>query len=299
MGIGTWIKTTLFGPDFINPPEGIERQGVNEQRIRETSLRNRAGQQAEADARAQALAVQEFDRRQPSTSRGKYPGTRAPRGKCVCGCWGQSLSDLPKGTVDYYLYGGCPARRARKIKETEVKKAKRAKQKDKTKKRKKIEKAEARKRAQRQKLEVWNARDREQEPAQSAAEARHRELKIYMDKICKEGHSGERYTRNGECVECKLHDSRLRDAMRRGAYPRDLTQADRKSISSIYKQARKLTRETGIEHHVDHIKPLAAGGVHHPDNLQILTAEENLKKGANWKVTTTYRGAGVGRKDSF
>jgi len=37
---------------------------------------------------------------------------------------------------------------------------------------------------------------------------------------------------------------------------------------------------TGIQHHVDHIIPLSKGGLHHPDNLQILTAEENLKKGA-------------------
>jgi len=33
---------------------------------------------------------------------------------------------------------------------------------------------------------------------------------------------------------------------------------------------------------VDHIKPVSKGGSNYPDNLQILTAEENLKKGAYW-----------------
>ena len=36
-------------------------------------------------------------------------------------------------------------------------------------------------------------------------------------------------------------------------------------------------------HHVDHIRPLAAGGVHHPDNLQVITAEENLSKSSFYK----------------
>jgi len=29
---------------------------------------------------------------------------------------------------------------------------------------------------------------------------------------------------------------------------------------------------------VDHVIPVAKGGLHHPDNLQIITAEDNLKK---------------------
>jgi len=37
---------------------------------------------------------------------------------------------------------------------------------------------------------------------------------------------------------------------------------------------------SGEEYHVDHIIPLAKGGLHHPDNLQVLPADLNLKKGA-------------------
>lgn len=36
--------------------------------------------------------------------------------------------------------------------------------------------------------------------------------------------------------------------------------------------------------HVDHIKPLAAGGLHHPSNLQVLSKFDNLSKGAKWNI---------------
>ena len=41
----------------------------------------------------------------------------------------------------------------------------------------------------------------------------------------------------------------------------------------------KISCETGLPHEVDHIIPICKGGLHHPDNLQILTMEENRKKG--------------------
>jgi 5-methylcytosine-specific restriction endonuclease McrA len=50
----------------------------------------------------------------------------------------------------------------------------------------------------------------------------------------------------------------------------------------FYAKARRLTRETGVEHQVDHIQPLSAGGSHHPSNLQVLTRAENRRKGNTW-----------------
>lgn len=56
---------------------------------------------------------------------------------------------------------------------------------------------------------------------------------------------------------------------------------DFEKIKNIYEECRKLSVETGIPHEVDHIIPIAKGGMHHPDNLQIITMSENRRKGKN------------------
>lgn len=49
----------------------------------------------------------------------------------------------------------------------------------------------------------------------------------------------------------------------------------------ICAEAVRLTNETGIRHDVDHIIPLAKGGWHHHDNLQVLPHSINKAKLAN------------------
>jgi len=70
-----------------------------------------------------------------------------------------------------------------------------------------------------------------------------------------------------------------RNAKRRAWLQVALTPEETENIRSIYEECQRISQETGIPHHVDHIIPLAKGGQHHPSNLQILSATENLKKG--------------------
>jgi 5-methylcytosine-specific restriction endonuclease McrA len=125
-------------------------------------------------------------------------------------------------------------------------------------------------------------RERDGLPALSMSAAQRRDLPTFQGRPCARGHDGVREARNGECVICRAADKSIRSAMRRGAYPENLTADERDRIAALYTESSRRTRRTGIPHHVDHRKPLAAGGRHHPDNLQIMTATENLKKGAKW-----------------
>jgi hypothetical protein len=57
--------------------------------------------------------------------------------------------------------------------------------------------------------------------------------------------------------------------------------ADLKKIEEFYVLAARLTVETGIKHHVDHIYPLhgkTVSGFHVHTNLQVIPALDNLRK---------------------
>ncbi len=51
-------------------------------------------------------------------------------------------------------------------------------------------------------------------------------------------------------------------------------------IDNYYEDAKRLTKETGIPHHVDHIWPISKGGPHLPWNLRVIPASENSAKSA-------------------
>lgn len=57
--------------------------------------------------------------------------------------------------------------------------------------------------------------------------------------------------------------------------------ADEAAMREIYREAARLTQETGVRHEVDHFYPLQGElvcGLHCEANLQILTKEENIRK---------------------
>ena len=72
-----------------------------------------------------------------------------------------------------------------------------------------------------------------------------------------------------------------RDAIRRGGKDRIPAGFEIADTFRFYAEAIRKEEETGVPHHVDHIIPVAKGGMHTPSNLQVLTAEENQMKGAN------------------
>lgn len=77
-------------------------------------------------------------------------------------------------------------------------------------------------------------------------------------------------------------------AKRRAAFDQQLPMwADLDAIRAVYQQARNLTQTTGTQHHVDHIIPLNGKlvcGLHVHNNLQVITATENVRKHNRYEV---------------
>lgn len=77
-------------------------------------------------------------------------------------------------------------------------------------------------------------------------------------------------------------NSAKRRAQKLRATPAWLVAEDYDRISQIYAEAARMTRETGVVYHVDHEIPLqgkTVSGLHVPENLRILPAVENFRKG--------------------
>ena len=55
---------------------------------------------------------------------------------------------------------------------------------------------------------------------------------------------------------------------------------EKERIELMYIICKEISIISGVEYHVDHVHPLSKGGSHTLDNLQIMKAEDNLRKGA-------------------
>ena len=112
--------------------------------------------------------------------------------------------------------------------------------------------------------------ERNKELVKAAAQSRTSELKRQYRIAWKE--------RNPETVQASANAWKRRA---RYATPKWLTQPHKAQIRALYLAARRLTKETGVKHVVDHIVPLRSSivcGLHVPWNLQILTHIENCEK---------------------
>jgi len=97
-------------------------------------------------------------------------------------------------------------------------------------------------------------------------------LEAWRDEDKKENH--DKWAKRWSADRAKYRD-RLRIATLDGYTPFGL-------INSFYPLVKKLTKETGIKHSIDHIVPLKGDsvcGLNVPWNIQIIPLSENMKKG--------------------
>lgn len=98
-----------------------------------------------------------------------------------------------------------------------------------------------------------------------------------------------RYAANSDEIKSKVYEYRKQNPHQvtkwnaaRRARVRDLTPEltaeQQEQIDYLYWLAKDLRAVSGEDYHVDHIFPLARGGLHEPSNLQILPKDLNLQK---------------------
>jgi 5-methylcytosine-specific restriction endonuclease McrA len=70
-------------------------------------------------------------------------------------------------------------------------------------------------------------------------------------------------------------------SIRRGRQRNAISEIDTQSagiIKSLYLARKRISECCGILFHVDHVIPISRGGLHIPQNLQIIPAKTNLQK---------------------
>ena len=104
----------------------------------------------------------------------------------------------------------------------------------------------------------------------------HREY--YRKNVDKYAEANRRY-RDGSKPKIAARTAKRRAAIRQRSI--QLSDEHVMQMEWFYEESQRLTKETGVTHHVDHIVPLrgkSMSGLHAPWNMQVLTAKENLSK---------------------
>jgi len=109
----------------------------------------------------------------------------------------------------------------------------------------------------------WAEANKEKIKAYSSSEKR---SEYYQ----KNKHNFQKYTAKRRSLKRKQIPVHLRDCPQ-----------EKQRLTQTYKLSNLLTKATGVQHHVDHMWPLADGGPHWSGNLQVIPAEENMSKHAS------------------
>ena len=133
------------------------------------------------------------------------------------------------------------------------------------------------------------------EPYEFASYNRNRyDSKQPMCKHCKD--ASNEYTNSLRCGDDADPDAKATrmawDAYKRARKlertPSWLSKEERKQIRLVYKERDRLNKEAGyVKYHVDHVFPLVGdnvSGLHVLNNLEIITAEENLRKNNHYET---------------
>jgi hypothetical protein len=85
------------------------------------------------------------------------------------------------------------------------------------------------------------------------------------------------WMKSPEGIACLRAGKAARRARKKAATV-PLTKEENARIRAFYAEASRLTKETGVKHQVDHTLPLVRGGLHHPNNMQVVTEAYNASK---------------------
>lgn len=117
------------------------------------------------------------------------------------------------------------------------------------------------------------------------AKNRERLNKYYYDNHDEEKENRRNHYQRNKSIY--LSNNYLRDERIKTATPIWLNESELKDIRLKYKIAQRLRNLNGAQYHVDHIVPICGEivcGLHVPWNLQVIFAEENLRKGNKFET---------------
>lgn len=102
--------------------------------------------------------------------------------------------------------------------------------------------------------------------------------KIYREKNSKKI---EQYRKDNKA---KLNSLKAKRRTQKKSNTPEISQLEKQLIEALYFVAQVISKSTGEQYHVDHIQPISKGGPHTFDNLQVIPAVDNLRKGSKYST---------------